>query len=36
VGKVTRIVHRAGIMSFGVEGGFDDAQLTRQARRSLP
>ncbi len=29
-GSVTRIVEHAGYHAFGVQGGFDDDQLTRQ------
>jgi len=33
IGKVTRLVNQGGVMSFGVEGDFDDAHLTRQTQR---
>jgi hypothetical protein len=30
VGQVTRVLNQGGIKSFGVEGDFDDAHLTRE------
>ena len=33
IGEVTRVINQEGVMSFGVEGDFDDAHLTRETEQ---